>query len=85
MKPTYYKALWHNCQSCHIHYMSEKPHIRAYLCDECWNRIPHFMVGKKEKQMKKENKEGWTQLEWVMYIWACLMVVSFTFGYMLLK
>ena len=43
-KPTYYKALWHNCNSCKIHYMSEEPHIRAYLCDECWNSIPHFQV-----------------------------------------
>jgi hypothetical protein len=66
MKPTYYKALWHNCQSCHIHYMSEQPHIRAYLCDECWNRMPHFMVSKEEKQMKVEKKKEWTQLEWVI-------------------
>ena len=43
-QPTYYKALWHNCNRCHIHYMSEQPHIRAYLCDECWNAIPHFQV-----------------------------------------
>ena len=43
-KPTYYKALWHNCNRCKIHYMSEEPHIRAYLCDECWNSIPHFQV-----------------------------------------
>jgi hypothetical protein len=25
--------------------MSEHPHIRAYLCDECWNATPHFKVG----------------------------------------
>jgi hypothetical protein len=86
MKPTYYTALWHNCQSCHIHYMSEEPHIRAYLCDECWNSMPHFVVGKKEeKKMKTKTKEEWSQLEWILYIWACLIVIAFTFGYMILK
>ena len=24
--------------------MSEEPSIRAYLCDECWNSIPHMKV-----------------------------------------
>ena len=44
MKPVYVEALWHNCNMCRIHYMSESPHIRAYLCDECWNKTPHFKV-----------------------------------------
>jgi len=44
LKPTYYKALWNNCHRCKIHYMSEEPSIRAYLCDECWNSIPHMKV-----------------------------------------
>jgi len=39
------KAIWHNCMKCKIHYMSEYPHIRAYLCDECWNSMPHYKVG----------------------------------------
>ena len=66
--------------------MSESPHTKAYLCDECWNKLPHYRVDNlKSKKMKKENKEEWTQLEWVIYIWACLIVMSFTFGYMLLK
>ena len=38
------KAIWHNCNKCKIHYMSEYPHLRAYLCDECWNSIPHMKV-----------------------------------------
>ena len=38
------KAIWHNCNMCKIHYMSEYPHLRAYLCDECWNSIPHMKV-----------------------------------------
>jgi hypothetical protein len=66
--------------------MSEEPHIRAYLCDECWNKMPHFVVGKKEeKKMKTKTKEEWSQLEWILYIWACLIVIAFTFGYMILK
>ena len=39
------KAIWHNCNKCKIHYMSEYPHLRAHLCDECWNSMPHFRVG----------------------------------------
>jgi len=37
-------AIWHNCQMCKIHYMSEYPHLRAHLCDECWNSIPHMKI-----------------------------------------
>ena len=56
-QPTYYKALWHNCRSCRIHYMSEEPHIRAYLCDECWTKLPHYKVGKlQRKQTMKKRK-----------------------------
>ena len=36
--------MWHNCNRCRTHYTSEAPHLRAYLCDECWNAIPHFQV-----------------------------------------
>ena len=62
--------------------MSEQPHLRAYLCDDCWNTVPHFVV---EKQtMKKEKKEEWTTYDYLLYIWACLIVISFTVGYMLL-
>ena len=38
-KPTYYKVLWHNCNRCRTHYTSDAPHLRAYLCDDCWNAI----------------------------------------------
>ena len=43
-KPPYYKVMWHNCNRCKTHYTSEAPHLRAYLCDECWKAIPHFQV-----------------------------------------
>jgi hypothetical protein len=44
------KAIWHNCMKCKIHYMSEYPHIRAYLCDECWNNMPHYKVSAVKSQ-----------------------------------
>ena len=52
MKPTYYEALWHNCNKCRIHYMSEQPHLRAYLCDECWGSMPHFTVAQAQRPAK---------------------------------
>jgi len=55
MKPTYYKALWYNCNKCKIHFMSEAPHLKAYLCDECWKSIPHYRtktIKKKEPQRR---------------------------------
>lgn len=44
MKPDYYKVMWHNCNRCRTHYTSEDPHLKAYLCDDCWSSIPHFVV-----------------------------------------
>ena len=53
-KPPYYKALWHNCTQCKIHFMSEQAHLTAYLCDECFNSMPHYrMKEKKQQQVKK--------------------------------
>jgi hypothetical protein len=61
VKPTYYKVLWHNCNRCKTHYTSEAPHLKAYLCDECWRAIPHFQVKSvqtvQRKVMKKKNKD----------------------------
>ena len=54
MKPVYVEALWHNCNMCRIHYMSESPHIRAYLCDECWNSMPHYKVDQVKSQKPKK-------------------------------
>ena len=50
MKPTYYKALWHNCGKCKLHFMSEAPHLKAYLCDECWDKMPHYRMTDVESQ-----------------------------------
>ncbi len=49
VKPEYYKVLWHNCHKCRTHYTSEQPHVRAYLCDECWNSMPHYRTINKPK------------------------------------
>ena len=63
MQPTYYKAIWHNCNRCRIHYMSEAPHLKAYLCDECWKAIPHYHVQTpKRKIMKKKKEIKWTTI-----------------------
>ena len=62
-KPTYYKVLWYNCNRCKAHYTSERPHLKAYLCDNCWNTIPHFVVRtKKKKEMEPINWIAWITL-----------------------
>ena len=86
MKPTYYKALWHNCNRCRIHYMSEEPHIRAHLCDECWNAIPHFKVKNVQAVQRKvmkgptHNRKDFTIGDILLYTVGnllCLMVIGY--------
>ena len=48
-KPMYHKAMWHNCNKCKIHFMSEEPRLTAYLCDECFNSMPHYRSVRKTK------------------------------------
>ena len=82
MKPTYYEALWHNCNMCRIHYMSEQPHIRAYLCDDCWNSIPHFKVDNlpKRKITLDAPMTDWP-LSWILLYTAgciaCMVVIGY--------
>ena len=79
VKPTYYKALWHNCNKCKIHFMSEFPHATAYLCDECFNSMPHYRTKvKKQQQVKKGPTYAWLDTDWplsyiIAYIWGCSM------------
>lgn len=81
MKPPYYKVLWHKCNRCFTHYTSEEPHLRAYLCDECWNSIPHFVV--KSPQIKRKvvkKQQGYTWGEIALYTVGnllCLMVIGY--------
>jgi len=61
--------------------MSEEPHLRAYLCDECWNSIPHFVV--KAPQIKRKivkKQQGYTWGEIALYTLGnllCLMVIGY--------
>ena len=64
--------------------MSDEPHLRAYLCDDCWKKVPHFIV-KKQTQKKIEKKEEWEVLDYLLYIWSCIVVLAFIAGYMILK
>ena len=82
VKPMYYKALWHNCHQCRIHFMSEQPHLRAYLCDACWDKMPKYRVNKealkKQQQAKKGPTYAWLDTDWPLsyilaYIWGCSM------------
>ena len=86
MRPTYYKALWHNCQSCHIHYMSEEPHIRAYLCDDCWNKMPHFKVGKKTTNKTLDAPMSDWPLSWILlYTTGCVVCCIVIAYYLIFK
>ena len=88
VKPMYYKALWHNCNKCKIHYMSELPHLTAYLCDECFNSMPHYrMKVKKQQQVKKGPTYAWLDTDWpieyiLLYIFGCSLCLL-TIGYYL--
>ena len=87
MKPVYYEALWHNCNNCRIHYMSEEPHLRAYLCNECWDSMPHFKVENLHKVKKgpTHNTTDFTIGQIVLYTIGnllCLVVIGY---YLLFK
>ena len=82
MKPVYVEALWHNCNMCRIHYMSEEPHLRANLCDECWNSIPHMKVINMPKVKKGPTHimKDFTIREIALYTIGnllCLMVIGY--------
>ena len=58
--------------------MTEAPHLKAYLCDECWDKIPHFIVAKKPK--KVEPKKDYTIGQILLYTVGnllCLMVIGY--------
>ena len=78
-KPTYYKVLWHNCNRCRTHYTSDAPHIRAYLCDDCWSAIPHFTV-KAKPVIKQKKVKGYSWKEIALYTIGnllCLTVIGY--------
>ena len=84
-KPPYYKALWHNCNKCKIHFMSEQAHLTAYLCDECFNSMPHYREVKKQQQVKKGPTYDWWPkdidilgvLLYVLGCSLCLLIIGY--------
>ena len=83
MKPTYYKVLWHNCNRCKTHYTSEAPHLKAYLCDDCWKAIPHFQVKSVQTVQRKVMKKKSNDINWgtiILYTIGnliCLGVIAY--------
>ena len=83
-KPNYYKVLWHNCNRCKTHYTSEAPNLKAYLCDDCWSAIPHFVV-QATPVVKKKKKDDWNWSTIALYTLGnlcCLAVIGY---YLLFK
>ena len=64
--------------------MSEEPHLKAYLCDECWKAIPHFQVKSvqavQRKVIKKNKDINWKTI--VLYTIGNLLCLA-TIGYYL--
>ena len=90
MKPQYYKALWHNCNKCRTHFMSEFPHATAYLCDECFNSMPHYTVKKKEQKVSVGPTYDWwpedvSLLGLLLYILGCSLCILIIGYYLWLK
>lgn len=57
------KPMWHNCVNCGIHYFSDEPQLKANMCDECWNKVPQFVVKTRvEKEMEPINWKVWITL-----------------------
>jgi len=77
VKPEYYKAIWHNCGNCKTHYMSEHPHIKAYLCDACWEKLPHFVV-KTQLPASKPKGMSWTTIAlYTLGNLCCLAIIGY--------
>ena len=60
--------------------MSEHPHLRAYLCDECWNDIPHFVVKAPQVKRRKIQTDEWSWKQialWTLGNLCCLVVIGY--------
>ena len=57
--------------------MAEQPHLRAYLCDECWNSVPHFVV-KKPPVPKKKDEWSWATIAlYTLGNLCCLTIIGY--------
>lgn len=81
----YYKTQWHNCNRCRIHYMSEHPHLKAYLCDECWTTLPHFKVGKLQRKKPVKKDKDYSIGEILLYTIGNLICLGVIGYYLFLK
>ena len=62
--------------------MSEEPHLKAYLCDECWKAIPHFQVKSvqavQRKVIKKNKDINWgTIMLYTIGNLICIGVIAY--------
>ena len=89
MKPDYYQVMWHNCNRCRTHYTSEAPHLKAYLCDDCWTSIPHFVakvpVLKHNHRRKKKPDDDWDWSTIALYTLGCMISLAVIGYYLVLK
>ena len=85
------ETYWHNCSKCKIHYMSESPHIRAYLCDECWFSMPHYKTKIKEQQKPSVGPtyDWWPEdvnlLGVLLYVFGCSLCLLIIGYYLWMK
>ena len=82
MKPNYYNVLWHNCNRCKTHYTSEEPHLKAYLCDDCWTTLPHFktQVSIAKRPTKKTGRSDYSLRDILLFSIGnvlCLGVIAY--------
>lgn len=66
--------------------MSEAPHLKAYLCDDCWNVTPHFIVGKQPTKKTLDAPVSDWPLSWILlYTAGCITCVAIIAYYLVFK
>jgi len=67
--------------------MSEEPHLKAYLCDECWNSMPHYKLDEVTPQ-RPEKGPTYTGPEWreiILYTIGNLLCLAIVVYYLWFK
>ena len=65
--------------------MSEQPHIRAYLCDDCWNKTPHFKVKAKKPVTIDSPMSDWPMVWIALYTTSCMILTAIIGYYLWIK